>query len=307
MAQSSVDVRQLLSATAASLWATFQESAASARHDHKGHPREARLRQFLRERLPPKWGVSRGHVFYAEDATTPEFDVIVYDALNCPAWTLDSHEDPRRLVPLDAVIGVIEVKSTLDRRSLASAIAKARALDDALAHDAALNGPGHYQPFRHVFAYRLDRTCDFDGWLSPARSLTRYAGARCQPDGIFVLDSHFSVLEASHGYAHAFALHRGQTPDEVARTSSVLEQEDERRLVQEGDAWGHDYFTTDAIDGLLLLAFLTYVIQRASHYRPAGINYADMFCRRGGPKLGGIMDFYGPPDPGFAPVTLPGA
>jgi hypothetical protein len=111
----STDVRQLLSATTASLWATFQESAASARPDHKGHPREARLRQFLRERLPPKWGVSRGHVFYAEDATTPEFDVIVYDALNCPAWTLDSNEDPRRLVPLDAVIGVIEVKSTLDQ------------------------------------------------------------------------------------------------------------------------------------------------------------------------------------------------
>ncbi|NPT62478.1 hypothetical protein [Paraburkholderia elongata] len=52
MSRVPVDVRQLLRATAASLWATFQESAASARPDHKGDPREARVRQFLRERLP---------------------------------------------------------------------------------------------------------------------------------------------------------------------------------------------------------------------------------------------------------------
>lgn len=86
------------------MWTTLAESAANERPDHKGIPREAHVRQFLRERLPPKWGVTRGHVFFAGDETTREFDVIVYDAQNCPRWTLGNGEDPRRLVPLEAVI-----------------------------------------------------------------------------------------------------------------------------------------------------------------------------------------------------------
>nr|WP_141661990.1 DUF6602 domain-containing protein [Burkholderia ambifaria] len=282
-----VDVRQLLRATAASLWATFADSAAHARPDHKGDPREARVRQFLRERLPSKWGVTRGHVFYAGDATTPEFDVIVYDALNCPALPLDTGGDARRLVPLEAVLGVIEVKSTLDDRTLAAAIAKLTQFDTLLDHGATDRA---YRPFRHVFAYQLDRDCDFDGW-GPVRTLTRYAGARCQPDGVFVLDDHFSVLVNGHGFAHVFGLHRGQMPDEVEWTD--LQREEERRDFQFEDAWCNDYFSTDAVDGLLLLAFLTFVIQRASCYQPADVNYADLFCRWGGPALGGMTDFRG--------------
>jgi hypothetical protein len=49
MSQVPVDVRQLLRATASSLWATFQESPASARPDHKGDPREARVRAMKRK------------------------------------------------------------------------------------------------------------------------------------------------------------------------------------------------------------------------------------------------------------------
>jgi hypothetical protein len=301
-----VDVRKLLAATAESLWAALLESGAHARPDHKGGPPEARVRQFLRERLPAKWGVTHGHVFRG-DVTSPEFDVIVYDALNCPGWTLDATDDPRRLVPLLAVIGIIEVKSTLDHRTLADAVGKLAQLDAALAADAAENGPSDYAPFRHVFAYRLDIGDDFDGWGLPARVLTRYAGAATQPDGIFVLDSHFSVRVAGHGIAHAFGLHRGQIPDEVARTSYDLDREEGRDLYEFGDAWCRDYFTTPAADGLLLLAFLTYVIQRASRYEPVHVDYADEFCRWGGPALGGLLDFRTPPDPEVPAVPPPRA
>lgn len=57
MAQPPVDVRQLLEATAATTWAKFRLSGASARPDHKGVPRETVVQSFLLERLPCRFRV----------------------------------------------------------------------------------------------------------------------------------------------------------------------------------------------------------------------------------------------------------
>ncbi|NKI70266.1 hypothetical protein GN109_12635 [Collimonas pratensis] len=293
MRKSAVDVRTLLAAAADSMWATFKASAASTRPDHKGGPREQQVRQFLKERLPPKWGVTRGHVFFAGDATSQEFDVIVYDALNCPSWTLDGSDDPRRLVPLEAVIGVIEVKSTLDDRTLRAAIDKIFEFDSIVENE---DLDSSYRPFRYLFAYRLDRDADFDGWGGPNRMLTRYAGARAQPDGMFMLDSEFSVLTARHDIARSFALHRGETVDEVLAKSWDVQNEEIRRDIELDPSYCHDYFTTRANDGLLLLSFLTFVLESASSYRVPEIDYADIFCRWGGPMLGGLLHFHEPSD-----------
>lgn len=288
MTKPAVDVRILLASAADSMWATFKASAASARPDHKGGPREQQVRQFLKERLPPKWGVTRGHVFFAGDATSQEFDVIVYDALNCPSWTLDSSDDPRRLVPLEAVIGVIEVKSTLDDRTLRAAIEKISEFDSIVENG---NLDRTYRPFRYLFAYRLDRAADFDGWGAQSLMLTRYAGARTQPDGVFVLDAEFSVLAARHGVARTYALHRGESVDEVLAKSWDVQNEEIRRDIELDPSYCHDYFTTRAKDGLLLLSFLTFVLERASSYQVLETDYADIFCRWGGPMLGGLLNF----------------
>lgn len=185
-------------------------------------------------------------------------------------------------------IGVIEVKSTLDDRTLAKAVAKIGEFDSLLDQGATESG---YRPFRHIFAFELDRATDFGGWRAPCLALSRYAGARCQPDGIFVLDDHFSVLVREHGVGHVFGLHRGQTPAEVLQSSWDIQNEEIRRDIELDDSYCLDYFTTAAVDGLLLLAFLTFVIQRASAYQPTNVDYADLFCRWGGPALGGLMNF----------------
>ncbi|WP_157646784.1 DUF6602 domain-containing protein [Burkholderia ubonensis] len=303
MSKSPVDVRQLLNATAATLWAKFQESGASARPDHKGGPREEHVRSFLRERLPSKWGVTRGHIFHG-DATSTEFDVLIYDALNCPSWTLDNVGDPRRLIPLHAVIGVIEVQSTLDDITLKDAVGKLAEFD-ALTAQIDYEGPYPARPFRHVFAYRLDPAADFEGWATPERRLTRYAGTHCQPDGVFVLDDGFAVLDYSNGVARSFALHRGMTVDEARRGDWDIENEVIRRSVEMDPSYCNDYFSTAATNGLLLLAFLTFVLESAARFVPPEIDYADAFCRWGGPELGGLLDFRSPPNPDFPPFSLP--
>ncbi|MCP3019925.1 DUF6602 domain-containing protein [Cupriavidus basilensis] len=294
-----VDVRQLLTATATSLLATFQESAASARPDHKGNPREAHVRRFLRERLPPKWGVTRGHIFNG-DTTSAEFDVLVYDVLNCPSWTLEMGEDPRRLVPLQAVIGVIEIKSTLNDATLSEAVEKLAEFD-AMVAQGEYKGLFSFKPFRHVFAYRLDPKATFDGWGSPARVLTRYAGARCHPDGVFILDDSFTVLDRGNGIARSFAITRGLTVDEARNDGWDVANEEIRRTVECDWSYCNDYFVTAARDGLLLLAFLTFVLEAASQYTPQDVDYADAFCRWGGPQLGGLLDFA---DTNLPPVRL---
>lgn len=285
-----------------SLQATFLESDASRRPDHKGEPREGRVRQFLRDRLPAKWGVTRGHVFNG-DATSLEFDVLIYDALNCPSWTLDTTDDPRRLIPLPAVIGIVEVKSTLDDETLAGAIDKIGQFD-ALLEQFESESPASCTPFRHIFAYRIDPHADFDGWGSPSRRLTRYAGAGCQPDGVFVLDDSFTVHSRGNGIARSFALHRGLTVEEARNVDWDVHDEEIRRSIEDDPSYCNDYFVTEASDGLLLLAFLTFVLEGAARYVPPDVDYADAFCRWGGPQLGGMLNFRRT-DPEFPPVPMP--
>lgn len=295
-----VDLRVLLNATAASLWASFAESAASARPDHKGGPREARVRQFLRDRLPSKWGVTRGHMFFANGATSSEFDVIIYDALNCPKWLLDVGEDPRSLVPLEAVIGIIEVKSTLNQRTLDAAINKVGEFD-RIQKEA--NCDGKNRPFRFVFAYTIDVDDGFGGWTTPSLYMTSYAGNGLhQPDGVFILDSHLSILAATQSVERAFALHWGIPASEVWDSNVGVQQEYERRDINDDPSHCLDYFWTPAKDGFLLLAFLTFVLEGGEAFQAPEISYADRFCTWGGPRLGELVEYHGKADPDLPTV-----
>lgn len=182
------------------------------------------------------------------------------------------------------MIGVIEVKSTLDDRTLKDSIEKLSEFDSIFEKG---DIDSSYRPFRYIFAYRLDRNANFDGWGVPNRMLTRYAGASIQPDGVFVLDTEFSILSARNGIARSFALHRGETVSDVLAKSWDVQNEEIRRDIELDPSYCHDYFTTKANNGLLLLSFLTFVLEWGSSYRALEIDYADTFSRWGGPMLGG--------------------
>lgn len=282
-----VDVRKLLEGTAASMWATFTSSSASRRPDHKGGPREKAIREFLSQRLPSKWGVTRGHVIFSGDRTTAEFDLIVYDAVNCPSWTVDDDSDPRRLVPLEAVVGIVEVKSTLNDATLNQALNKLDELDEVL-RECELEVT--YRPFRYLFAYRLDEAAKFGGWSAPHLMLTKYAGARTRPDGLFVLDSYMAVLHAGDAIGRAMSLLRGKTLDHAMEDSWEVQSEMLKRDVQIDPSYCNDYFCNPARNGFLLLSFLTFILDHASKFSASGSNYADLFCRWGGPALGDLFE-----------------
>jgi hypothetical protein len=75
-----------------------------------GDAREDTVRQYLQDVLPPRFSVDRGKIFDSEGHLSPEFDIIIAEARDfAPAMSLAG----RRIVPIEAVYGVIEVKSYL--------------------------------------------------------------------------------------------------------------------------------------------------------------------------------------------------
>lgn len=75
-----------------------------------GDAREDIVRQYLQDILPRRFSVDKGKIFDSEGRLSREFDVIISEAHDvAPAMTLAG----RRIVPVEAVYGVLEVKSRL--------------------------------------------------------------------------------------------------------------------------------------------------------------------------------------------------
>ena len=116
-------------------------------------------------------------------------------------------------MPIEAVVGVIEVKSTLATDMLRCACSKLAEFDEHL-QAAVIQLP--HRAFRAVFAHSLDGGDSFNDWHSPDIFLTRYAAeVACQPDALFVLNSHFPLLTSSQSVGKVYALHWGVSVDEV--------------------------------------------------------------------------------------------
>lgn len=273
-----VNFAKLIEATAGTLLAEFDLSAASSRPDHKGTPREAEIRHYLRRVLPSQWGVAKAHIVYGGSLTSLEFDVVVYDFLGTPRWPCESGDDPRLIIPLEAVLGIIEVKSTLDGETLAAAHKKIAEFDEIL-H--ARVGDCAYRPFRHVFAYRQDETDDFGMWGSPVRASCSYATPAASPDGIFVLGRGFSVLATTTDLTRAHALSRGESAEETLTSSYSYEVHHDlmHRDIYMDPSYMNDYVSMEAKGGRVLVAMPAFIAERASTFENFGLSSADMMSR----------------------------
>lgn len=91
-----------------------------------GDAREDTVRQYLQDVLPPRFSVDRGKIFDSEGNLSSEFDIIIAEARDvAPAMSLAG----RRIVPIEAVYGVIEVKSDLNPDGYESFIRAVAELD----------------------------------------------------------------------------------------------------------------------------------------------------------------------------------
>ena len=87
----------------------------------KGAEVEDILKQFLNEHLPQRFRAGSGIVLDTENSPSRQQDVIVYDALSSPLYR---YAPKTQIIPMDAVVSVIEVKSSLTKAELEDASQK---------------------------------------------------------------------------------------------------------------------------------------------------------------------------------------
>lgn len=85
----------------------------------RGRNNEEILVEFLRRRLPLRYTVSTGKVVATGGSDSGQVDVIIHDRYETPAF-IDSHA--WSLVPVESVLAVISVKTTLNRPELRNAL-----------------------------------------------------------------------------------------------------------------------------------------------------------------------------------------
>lgn len=128
----------------------FAELSTVPHSGLKGGEAERLIRDFLRAHLPRRFGVGSGFILDAHDSVSNQTDVIIYDAFNCPVYRASEEAG---IYPSQNVVGVIEVKSVLDKQKLLDAIRKIHAAKQL----AKIPAPEHLgktsQTFGFVFAF----------------------------------------------------------------------------------------------------------------------------------------------------------
>lgn len=102
----------------------FEELGVIPHSGTKGSEAERLMRKFLNDHLPRRFAAVAGFIIDNNDKVSKQTDVIVYDALNCPAYRAS---DEAAILPNDNVAAVIEVKSVLDKERLKEAVDNIRA------------------------------------------------------------------------------------------------------------------------------------------------------------------------------------
>ena len=99
----------------------WDEAGVFSHTGARGTEREEAIRSFLRARLPDSLSVCSGQATDRNGSMTRQLDVMIYDANLNPPLVRGNNT----LLPAEALLGVVEVKSVLDKKSLEEALKNA--------------------------------------------------------------------------------------------------------------------------------------------------------------------------------------
>jgi uncharacterized protein DUF6602 len=102
-----------------------------------GRQREDDVREFLSRFLPHRLGIASGEIVASNGDTSPQLDIIIYDALETPLF---DESNGSIVVPIEGVYGVVEVASKLDAAKLRADADKIRRVKTMMKSEAAYLG-----------------------------------------------------------------------------------------------------------------------------------------------------------------------
>jgi hypothetical protein len=157
-----MDAKELYRAVSDRMLADFEITSQHTHKGTRGAAREDVLREFLSEgRLPPKYGLGAGEIAGRVRDVSRQCDIIVYDKIDGLSLLYGEHN---QIFPIDAVYGIIEVKSRLSKSELIDSLEKIK-LFKKMSPSCGITeylGGGYNmvrarpKPFGIVFAYALD-------------------------------------------------------------------------------------------------------------------------------------------------------
>lgn len=115
-----MDIKEIFLGIANKLLADFDQIQAQIDHaGERGRQRERAIATFLAKYLPKRYSLGTGHVIDSRGNVSKQCDIVIYDALNCPLLLA---EEGYQLFPVEAVFGIVEVKSVFDAGTIAKSV-----------------------------------------------------------------------------------------------------------------------------------------------------------------------------------------
>jgi hypothetical protein len=117
-----MDLASVLRTVAARLQVEFEGMRGVEHNLSKGRLREALvMEEVLNRALPDTFGIAHGAEIACSDGTVSgECDLVIYDRSVPPIYKSNTYQ----VLPIESVLGVIEVKSDLDKKALTDAVMK---------------------------------------------------------------------------------------------------------------------------------------------------------------------------------------
>lgn len=155
----------------------------------KGRAREEALLEFFRLRLPERFSVVEGEAVDSSGHTSPQMDLMFYDRSVNFALSADASY----VLPAEALLATIEVKSELNTDEIAKSVKAARELRKLKPFGRALAGSDvgkasaeNCRYFHCIFAYKTNLTTD---WMNAEYTrLSNACGNEHLIDLVYVLD-----------------------------------------------------------------------------------------------------------------------
>lgn len=154
------------------------------------------VRDMLRAVLPPNVGVNTGQVVSVDGDVSPQADVIIHHS--APGSIVGQNEGGQKLVRLEAVIGVLEIKRCIGRGTVAKIQDYCQRL-----HEYFVDAGRESRWFQWAFSFTSEKTSseilsELGSTHDPVRSVGRLIVLDCSPSAAELL-----ALERTHPVRNA--------------------------------------------------------------------------------------------------------